>query len=97
AAPRRDVTRADRRRRPALQLRLEVESGPLEAGHLLVRRAAEGAVQHRVVDGLEQVGLALGVGAQQHQTGRGGLAVEVREIAEPSSHQVAEPHYSMWI
>ena len=90
------------RRRPigrgaALDAGLDLKAGPLEPGHLLVRRAAEGAEQHRVVDGLEQVGLALGVGAQQDQAGRGELAIEVRQVAEPSSHQMAEPHYSMRI
>ncbi len=81
----------------ALDPGLDLKPGTLESRHLLVRRAAEGAEEHRVVDGLEQVGLALGVGAEEDKAGRGKLAVEVREVPEPSSHQVAEPHYSMRI
>ena len=72
---------------------LDLKPGALEPRHLLVRRAAEGAEQHRVVDRLEEVGLALGVGAQEHQAGRRELALEVREVSEPPGHQMAEPHY----
>ena len=35
--------------------------------------------------------------AEEDQAGGGDLAVEVRQVAEPPSHQPAEPHYSMWI
>src|SRR5262249_52810705 len=89
--------RADGRRGTALKLALDLKARPVGAGDFLARRPAERAGPHRIVDGLEQVGLALGMGAEEHQAGSGGLAIELRKVAEPSSHQVAEPHYSMWI
>jgi len=87
----------DRPHPGAIHFGFDLESGAFEPCHLLVRRAANGPEQDRVVDGFEQVGLALGIGAKEDQAGRGGLTVEVRQVAEPSSHQVAEPHYSMRI
>ena len=70
-----------------IQLRLDVEPKAATA-HLLVRGSAKRAEQYRVVDCLQQIGLALGVGAEQDNAARRSLPLQVGQIPIPSGDQV---------
>jgi hypothetical protein len=59
---------------------------------VLVGCAPEGAEQDRVRDRLQQIRLALSVGAEQREPLSGELAIKVRQVAESSRHQSLEPH-----
>src|SRR5687767_8343827 len=79
----------------ALDLGADVEPAAAEAGHVLVGRAAQRAVQYGVVHRLEEIGLSLAVVAQEDDSLVRHRPVERREIAEAPRDEVLEPHYSM--
>jgi hypothetical protein len=91
-----EVRGGDRGRRTVAHFGLDAKPGLVEAQHLLIGGTAQRPEQHRVVNRFEQVGLALGIGAQDRDPAWRRLALEVRQVAEPPGDQTAQPHYSIW-
>jgi hypothetical protein len=76
----------------AVQIELDVKS-TIAANDLLIRGAAKGAEQHRVVDRFQQIRLTLRVSAENGGAASRRLANEVGQVAVPSNHQPPNPHY----
>ena len=74
------IRRGDGPGRGPLDLHLHVKSAGTTTDHLLVRRASKRAEQDRVVDRLQQVGLALGIGPQQRHSGRRSLQLAIDQV-----------------
>src|SRR5690606_34733054 len=83
--------------RSGIEIGRDVKPAPAEPGDLPVRRSPDRAEEHRVIDGFEEVGLPLAVGAEQCHAPSGQLQVEVLQVPEAPCHQPLEPHYSMTI
>ena len=70
----------------------DMEATPAERRDLGVGTAAERSKEDGVVDGFQQIRLALPIPPEEGRALRGHGAVHLLQIPEPAHHQPLEPH-----
>lgn len=74
-------------------LSLQPETGSAEPDYFLVERSMKGTEEHRVINGFQQVGLALAIVPQQRNAGRRKNQLRVVKISKTANRELFQPHY----